>query len=87
MSDVNFLLDEAIKETANLNIGEKFLIRELFIGYKWNRIPHKERLLLGILFLNHVNKTNGDVNAIEKTPSNQQRYKKVKYSNNKEVTI
>lgn len=77
MIDVNELLVEAINETENLNAGEIFLVRELFIGYKWNRIPHKDRLLLGILFLNHVNKTNGVLQAIEKTPSNQQRYKKI----------
>lgn len=78
MFDVNELLIEAINETNNLNVGEIFLVRELFLGYKWNRIPHKNRLLLGILFLNYVNKTNNDLQAIEKTPSNQQRYKKIK---------
>jgi len=77
MLDVNELLIEAINETKNLNAGEIFLVRELFVGYKWNRIPHKDRLLLGILFLNHVHKVNSDLQAIEKTPSNQQRYKKI----------
>jgi hypothetical protein len=72
--DVNKLLDEAVKETENLNAGEIFVVRELFLGYKWNRIPHRDRLLLGILFLNYVNKTDGDLHAIEKTSSNQQRY-------------
>lgn len=79
MHDVNELLVKAINETKNLNIDEIFLVRELFLGYKWNRIPHKDRLLLGILFLNHVNKTDSDLQAIEKTSSNQQRYKKIKY--------
>ena len=79
MYDVNEMLIEAIKETRSLNTGEIFLVRELFMGYKWNRIPHKDRLLLGILFLNHVKKTNNDLQAIEKTPSNQQQYKKIKY--------
>lgn len=78
MHDVNDLLIEAIKETENLNAGEIFLVRELFVGYKWNRIPHRDRLLLGILFLNHVNSANSDLQVIEKTPSNQQRYRKVK---------
>lgn len=78
MFDVNELLAEAVSETKNLEVGEIFLVRELFLGYRWNRIPHKDRLLLGILFLNHVNKTNFDLQAIEKTPSNQQRYKKIK---------
>ncbi|HCT0520103.1 TPA: DUF1413 domain-containing protein, partial [Streptococcus pyogenes] len=30
----------------------------------------------GTLFLNHVSKMNGNLKAIEKTSSNQQRYKK-----------
>lgn len=78
MSDVNKLLDEAIKETENLNEGEVFLVKELFKGYVWNRIPRKDRLLLGTLFLNQANKLNGKgIKAIEKTASNQQKYMKV----------
>jgi len=76
MSDVNKLLDEAIKETENLDEGEVFLVKDLFKGYVWNRIPRKDRLLLGTLFLNWVSKINGNLKAIEKTSSNQQRYEK-----------
>jgi len=75
MSDVNELLEEAISETENLNDSEVFLVKDLFKGYVWNRIPRKDRLLLGTLFLNWVNKTDGNLKAIEKTSSNQQRYK------------
>lgn len=71
------MLTEAIHETKNLHVGEVFLVRDLFKGYAWNRIPHKDRLLLGILFLNHVNTMNDGLLAIEKTSSNQQRYKKI----------
>jgi len=77
MSDVNELLEEAIKETENLNDGEVFLVKDLFKGYIWNRIPRKDRLLLGTLFLNYVNRMECNINAIEKTSSNQQRYEKV----------
>lgn len=77
MSDVNELLEEAISETKKLNEGEVFLVKDLFKGYVWNRIPRKDRLLLGTLFLNWVNKTDGNLKAIEKTPSNQQRYEKI----------
>ena len=76
MNDVNELLEEAISETENLNDGEVFLVKDLFKGYVWNRIPRKDRLLLGTLFLNWVNKTDGNLKAIEKTSSNQQRYEK-----------
>lgn len=78
MNDVNKLLEEAIKETESLNEDEVFLVKDLFKGYVWNRIPRKDRLLLGTLFLNHINKSNVNLKAIEKTSSNQQRYKKVK---------
>lgn len=77
MSDVNELLEEAISETEKLNEGEVFLVKDLFKGYVWNRIPRKDRLLLGTLFLNWVNKTEGNLKAVEKTSSNQQRYEKL----------
>ena len=77
MNDVNELLEQAIKETENLNDGEVFLVKDLFKGYIWNRIPRKDRLLLGTLFLNYVNRMECNINAIEKTSSNQQRYEKV----------
>jgi len=75
MTDVNELLKLAVKETENLKIGEVFLVKDLFKGYEWNRIPRNDRLLLGTLFLNHINKTKISVQPIEKTSSGQQRYK------------
>ena len=42
MNDVNELLNEAIKETANLKEEEIFLVKELFKGYEWNRIPRSD---------------------------------------------
>jgi len=77
MSDVNFLLEEAIEETTKLETEEVFLVKDLFKGYVWNRIPKRDRLLLGTLFLNHINKMDGNLKAIEKTSSNQQRYIKL----------
>ncbi|MEG0502875.1 MAG: single-stranded DNA-binding protein [Cellulosilyticaceae bacterium] len=75
MTDVNELLEIAIKETENLMNNEVFLVKDLFKGYEWNRIPRNDRLLLGTLFLNYVNKTKGKIKAIEKTSSKQQKYK------------
>lgn len=75
MSDVNELLNVAIKEAENLNQGEVFLVRDLFKGYEWNRISRSQRLLLGTLFLNYVNTSKDSIQAIEKTSSGQQRYK------------
>ena len=75
MIDVNELLEIAIKEAENLMDAEIFLVKDLFKGYEWNRIPRNDRLLLGTLFLNYVNKINGKIQAIEKTSSGQQKYK------------
>lgn len=36
MFDVNELLEEAIRETDNLNEGEVFLVKDLFKGYVCN---------------------------------------------------
>lgn len=76
MFDVNLLLEQAISETKNLSNGETFLVKDLFKGYEWNRIPRKTRLLLGTLFLNAVSNDNIQVATFEKTSSNQQKYKK-----------
>ena len=74
MLDVNELLEIAVRETQNLSIGEVFLVKDLFKGYEWNRIPRNERLLLGTLFLNHINKIGNNIRAVEKTSSGQQKY-------------
>lgn len=74
MINVNELLELAIKETENLIENEIFLVKDLFRGYEWNRIPRNDRLLLGTLFLNYVNKTDGRIHAIEKTSSGKQKY-------------
>jgi len=76
MYDVNELLEKATKEIEDLFVGEVFLVKDLFKGYEWNRIPRKDRLLLGTLFLNRVNKMGGKLKAIEKTASNQQKHNK-----------
>ena len=45
--DVNQLLEYAILESQKILEDEIFLIRDLFKGYEWNRIPRNDRLLLG----------------------------------------
>lgn len=77
MFNVNDLLIIAQNEINNVNVGEMFLLKELFKGYEWNRIKISDRLLLGTLFLNYV-KTNSDkIIALQKTSSNQQKYKRI----------
>lgn len=74
MPTVNELLDKAKAELSHLLSGEIFLVRDLFIGYEWNRISRSDRLLLGTLFLNYIKTDDIGVVPIEKTSSGQQRY-------------
>jgi len=77
MFDVDELLIKAEKETEFLTDGEIFLVKDLFKGYEWKRIPVKDRLLLGTLFLYFINTKNSNIVAFEKTSSKQQKYKKM----------
>lgn len=72
---VNELLDVTKSEISHLEVGEIFLVRDLFKGYEWNRISRSDRLLLGTLFLNYIKTSKTKVVPIEKTTSGQQRYR------------
>ncbi|NCC66112.1 MAG: single-stranded DNA-binding protein [Spirochaetia bacterium] len=77
MHDINVLLKTALNEAKNLEEGESFLVKDLFKGYLWNRIPRGERLLLGSLFLSHVSMNDYQIKVIHKGASGQQRYQKM----------
>ena len=70
------LLQEALEEIKNLNSEEVFLVKDLFKGYIWNRIPLNNRLRLGRSFLYEVEK-NSSIIQLEKNVSGQQKYKKI----------
>lgn len=70
-------LKKAWKETKKLDVDEEFVLRDLFKGYKWNRIDVEKRAALGRHFLELVSEK-GSVKAMEKNSSHQQMYKKVK---------
>ncbi|MGB4407951.1 MAG: single-stranded DNA-binding protein [Sphaerochaeta sp.] len=76
MQDMNALLETALSEAKNLKEGESFLIKDLFKGYLWNRIPKGERLLLGSLFLSYVNMQDCQITVSHKGASGQQMYMK-----------
>ena len=76
MQDIHTLLETALEEAKNLKEGESFLIKDLFKGYLWNRIPKGDRLLLGSLFLGYVNMNDCQIKVIHKGSSGQQRYMK-----------
>lgn len=70
------IVKQAWQETKKLKKDEVFLLKDLFKGYKWNRITTERRSSVGRLFLEKVNNKDS-VEAIEKTASHQQKYKKL----------
>lgn len=72
-------LKQAVSEITSLNLGEEFLVKDLFKGYEWNRLGIGERRTLGTLFLNEVK--NGQlqfkVEVVNKNSANQQLYVKL----------
>lgn len=74
MDDVNSLLKTALNEAKNLQEGESFLVKDLFKGYLWNRIPRGDRLLIGSLFLSYVRSHDCHIIVTDKGVSGQQRY-------------
>lgn len=78
MSDVNSLLETAIKETDSLYIGEIFLFKDFLKGCDWNRTSRSTRLLLGILFSNKITSENLEIEASVQISSGQQKYQIVR---------
>ena len=75
---MNPLLNIAINNLDNLKSGEVFLVKELFLGYEWNRLSAYERTNLGILFIDQVrNDPSLNVIRLPKTASNHTRYKRI----------
>lgn len=74
--NIDDLLEEAKNEIKNLLTEEIFLVKDLFKGYRWKRIPVNKRMKLGTFFLEYAQK-NELLDILEKTSSNQQKYKKV----------
>ena len=75
MATSNDLLTRVIDETKHLNHNEIFLVRDLFKVYEWNRISRSDLLLLGTRFLNYVHTIGTYIEPIEKTFSQQQKYR------------
>ncbi|MBQ6809636.1 MAG: single-stranded DNA-binding protein [Clostridia bacterium] len=72
------LFDIATQEISNLKPEEKFLVKDLFRGYEWNRIAKGNRTKLGSMFFAYA-QGNGskEILPLNKTPQNQQIYKKL----------
>ena len=73
------LLERALNEIPNLNSKEKFLVKDLFKGYEWNRLSINERRNLGRFFFEESQNPylkNGTIVALENNSANQQMYQK-----------
>jgi hypothetical protein len=77
MDDITTLLKTTLDETKHLREGECFLVKDLFKGYLWNRIPKGDRLMLGSMFLSYITTHTGDIAVMDKGASGQQRYQKL----------
>jgi len=65
-------------EIKNLLVGEEFMIKDLFLGYEWNRIDKGNRTRLGSSFLAFAQGAGAaQILPLGKTPQNQQRYRKI----------
>ena len=70
------LLEYCISEISDLSTGEAFIVRDLFKGYEWVRLPRASRITLGTLFFNYA--SNCDVlKLVGKTAQGQQKYEKL----------
>ena len=76
-TEVNALISHAISEVSNLQSGEKFMVRDLFLGYEWNRLSNYVRANVGSGFYHQYAVSDvSQVTIEEKSPQNQQKYKK-----------
>lgn len=76
MSKSTYLI-KALSEIKNLVPGEEFIVKDLFKGYEWKRIPKASRLTLGSEFFRYITSSSNQfpIVSTEKTKSNKQKYK------------
>lgn len=71
------LFDAAVLSLKDVLPDEEFIVKDLFRGFEWNRIPRGDRTKLGSMFLAFAGKEGADLlEALGKTPQNQQIYRK-----------
>lgn len=77
-ANVQALVTQAISAVAQLKQGEKFTVRDLFLGYEWNRLSNGTRAQVGSGFYHQYANNTGisQVEILAKTPQNQQKYAK-----------
>ena len=77
-TDIELLINQAISEIPNLQSGEQFMVRDLYIGYEWNRLSNYVRAKVGAGFYYQYAKdeTISQVAILAKSARNQQLYMK-----------
>ncbi len=73
--DVDSLLDMAKHETKHIKPGEKFILRDLFKKYQWERIQDTNKKELGKKYWDYVHHEAQHIEALDKTDEGQQKYK------------
>jgi len=77
-TSISELASHAQAEIHNLLAGEEFIVKDLFIGYEWNRIDKGNRTRLGSSFFAYAQGAGAAlIIPLGKTPQNQQRYRKL----------
>ncbi len=72
------LFTEAKKTTMEVLPGEEFIVKELFRGFEWNRIPRGIRTKLGAMYFIYAKGEGSEgIVPLDKTAQNQQKYKKL----------
>ena len=73
------LFNTAVSTLKEVESGEVFIVKELFRGFEWNRIPKANRTKLGSMVFAYANGADGslEIEPLDKTPQNQQKYKKL----------
>ena len=77
-TSIDALVAQAISEVKNLDSSEKFMVRDLFLGYEWSRLSNYVRAQVGSGFY-HQYADVKDISQViigDKTPRNQQVYTK-----------
>lgn len=75
---MNQELQHAQNESLNVAQGQEFLLKDLFVGHKWNAMSVNDRRLLGTLFLHWVDSDPSvkHIQKMSKNSANQQVYSK-----------
>ena len=78
-STLNELFNRAVDTLSEVEPGEVFIVKELFRGFEWKRIPIGNRTKLGAMVFAYANSDEGSllIEPLDKTEKKQQRYKKL----------